>query len=285
MSQALRALTPTRPVWVEHRTAPVSSCRAPAVHEHVALAFFTSGRAAVEQGGRFEVREGDVLLVPAGAPHWLSYGRDTAAWGIGFCGTCYAPSELGPLLEPFERARAGGSAVVAIPGDRQEHVARLCRELADETRSDGAARAHGAWVQKGLLGLVLAEVARAAPTTAPAESTSVVGAALQFIERHCLSSISLRDVAAAVGRSPSYVTTAVKRATGKTVGEWIIAGRLAEARNRLVYRDERVDEIAERVGYADVTHFIRLFRRAHGVTPAAWRAAQRAALNRAESRA
>jgi AraC-like DNA-binding protein len=36
-----------------------------------------------------------------------------------------------------------------------------------------------------------------------------------------------------------------------------------------------LEEVAERVGYADVTHFIRLFRRTHGVTPAAWRAAQR----------
>jgi AraC family transcriptional regulator, transcriptional activator of pobA len=32
-----------------------------------------------------------------------------------------------------------------------------------------------------------------------------------------------------------------------------------------------VEVIAERVGYADSTHFIRLFRRQHGVTPTAWR--------------
>jgi AraC-like DNA-binding protein len=32
-----------------------------------------------------------------------------------------------------------------------------------------------------------------------------------------------------------------------------------------------IEVIAERVGYADATHFIRLFRREHGVTPAAWR--------------
>ena len=34
-----------------------------------------------------------------------------------------------------------------------------------------------------------------------------------------------------------------------------------------------VDVVAERVGYADATHFIRMFRREHGTTPAAWRAA------------
>jgi AraC-like DNA-binding protein len=55
---------------------------------------------------------------------------------------------------------------------------------------------------------------------------------------------------------------------------WIIAGRMAEARRRLLHSDERIDIVAERVGYADVTHFIRMFRRTHGVTPAAWRTAQ-----------
>jgi AraC-like DNA-binding protein len=35
--------------------------------------------------------------------------------------------------------------------------------------------------------------------------------------------------------------------------------------------------IAERVGYADPSHFVRLFRRHHGVTPAAFRAQHRRA--------
>ena len=51
-----------------------------------------------------------------------------------------------------------------------------------------------------------------------------------------------------------------------------------ELSGRGLHSSERVDVISEQVGYADVTHFIRLFRRAHGATPAAWRAAQRRAL-------
>ncbi|NJK32258.1 MAG: helix-turn-helix transcriptional regulator [Deltaproteobacteria bacterium] len=47
--------------------------------------------------------------------------------------------------------------------------------------------------------------------------------------------------------------------------------RMAEARRRLLHSDEMIDVIAERVGYADPTAFIRMFRREHGKTPAAWR--------------
>jgi AraC-like DNA-binding protein len=75
-------------------------------------------------------------------------------------------------------------------------------------------------------------------------------------------------------RSPSHLTTTIRRATGKTVQAWIVEGRLAEAERLLLHTDERIDIVAERVGYKDPTHFIRTFRRARGHTPAAWRAAQ-----------
>jgi AraC family transcriptional regulator, transcriptional activator of pobA len=262
-----------KPVWAERR---VVDCAArpttTAVHEHVALAYFTDGAATIEQRGRFDVAAGDVLLVPAGEPHRWIRSSQHASWGVGFCAPCFAPSELAGLLDPFER----------IPADRRAHLAGLCAELARETTAaeadaaDDPRRVYPALAQRSLLALVLLEIARAANATPAADAQpGVVGSALRYIERHCLRPISLADVAAAVERSPSYVTTALKRATGKTAVDWIIAGRLAEARRRLLHTDERVDRIAERVGYADATHLIRLFRRSHGVTPAAWRAARR----------
>jgi AraC-like DNA-binding protein len=266
-------------VWGEYRSDNGTTRASPrAIHEHPALVFFTKGEVLFEQRGQLAVRAGDVLLVPAGEPHRVQSSQAWACWGIGFCASCYAPTELASVLDPFERARAGASAVVHIPSDRQEYLARLCAELHAETSAERAASPHAELVQKSLLALVLAEISRAASTTSSAGSQpTLVGDALRFIERHCLEPISLRDVAAAVHRSPSYVSTALRRATGKTVVEWIISGRLSEARNRLLHTDEMVDIIAERVGYADATHFIRLFRRAHGVTPAAWRAERRRA--------
>jgi AraC-like DNA-binding protein len=264
----------SRPVWVERFTSePSARTSQPAVHEHAALLFVTDGQVVHEQRERFEVQAGDVLLVPAGEAHRALRATRTTAWGIGFCAACYAPSELASLLDPFERARSGASPVVRVPAARQEHVARLIAELHTETQGK---RMHGELVQKSLLALVLAEVTRAAGVArAAAPHPSLVGDALRFIERKCLEPISLSDVARAVGKSPPYVTTVVKRATGKSVGEWIILGRLSEACNRLHHTDEQVAIIADRVGYADPTHFIRLFRRVYGVTPAAWRGERR----------
>jgi AraC family transcriptional regulator, transcriptional activator of pobA len=252
------------------------ACRARSVvHPYAALVFFTGGNATVEQEGRWELAPGDVMLVPAGTPHRMIHERHAERWGVGFCMPCFA-GELSSLFEPFERARAGGAAVVTIASERRARLEGLLGELElAVARRDRA----GAAVQKSLLALVLDEIVRAAPPLGEAPSRGgelpLVAASLRYIERHCLGPLTLGELAAAVGKSPAHLTTVLRRATGKSAVQWMIAGRLAEARRLLSSSDEPVERIAERVGYADATHFIRLFRRQHGVTPAAWRAGAR----------
>ena len=249
--------------------------RTPVTHSYAALAFYTGGRSRVEQKGEWNLDEGDVLLVPAGAAHRALELRRPQYWGLTFCVPCFAMGGAAALLDPFERVRNGASAVVHVPAARHEYLAGLFRELelvcgAPRAPSDALDA-----VERSLLTLILNEIQRAAssrPSPAASEGGVVVDS-LRFIERHCLRRVTLNDVAAAVGRSPAYVTTALRQATGRSAGQWIVSGRMAEARRRLLHSDEMVDIIAERVGYADATHFIRMFRREHGLTPAAWRTA------------
>lgn len=255
-------------------TAP---CHTPVTHSYAVLTFHTHGQARVEQNGEWNLREGDVHLVPAGAPHRTLEQRRMESWGLAFCVPCFAAGGAASLLAPFERVRDGAAAVVHIPAERQTFLAGLFTELADVGAHP---RGHGdtlAAVQRSLLTLILAEVERAADTNDvhPGPGRGVAVAALRFIERHCLGRLTLHEVAAAVGRSPAHVTTALTRATGRSAVQWIVSGRMAEARRLLLHSDERIDEISGRVGYADPTHFIRMFRREHGATPAAWRALQR----------
>lgn len=260
-----------------------SAPHGPVTHGYAALSFQLRGETRVEQGGLWTVREGDVHLVPAGAPHrrfdagatesGAAESGATESWCLGVCVPCMAAEGVHELLEPFERVRDGGSAVLTIPEARRPYLQSLFAELERTSRHAG----HLAPVERrSLLTLILAEVGRATASEArPGPGGGVVVEAIRHIERHCLGPLTLREVADAVGRSPAYVTGAISRATGRSAVKWIIAGRMAEARRLLLRSDERVDVIAERVGYADPTHFIRLFRREHGQTPAAWRAAHR----------
>lgn len=250
--------------------------RSRVTHSYSTLVFYVGGESRVELKGEWTLRVGDVLLVPAGEPHRMIEAQGAELWGLAFCASCFAAEGAASLLfEPFERVRNGGSAVVHIPSERHAYLENLFVELEKTRARRGQATSHDA-VQRSLLTLILNEVEQASSASAPAlpVRSSVAVDALRFIERNCLGRLTLHDVAAAVGRSPAYVTTALTQATGRSAVQWIVSGRMAEARRLLLHSDEMVDVIAERVGYADATHFIRMFRREHGATPAVWRSAQ-----------
>lgn len=262
-------------IAVAHRThRPTASCaEAPATHVHAALAYYTEGAATLDQRGLWRIEPGDVMLVPAGEPHRVRAVTAPAYWGVAFCAPCVAAEGGASMLDPFDRVRAGASPIVRIAEGRRAFVETLLRELEDLTRTG---RTVDPMVPRSVLTVLLHEVSRAAPPVGAeaAGEGGVVAESLRYIERNCLRPLTLREVARAVHRSPAYVTTALTRATGRSAVAWIVEGRMAEARRRLAQSDEHIDVIAERVGYADATHFIRMFRRMHGATPAAWRASK-----------
>ncbi|WP_313949347.1 DNA-binding response regulator [Leptolyngbya sp. FACHB-261] len=96
-----------------------------------------------------------------------------------------------------------------------------------------------------------------------------------FIEANYHQPITLGDVAQAVGYSPAYLTSLVRRQTGHTVQRWIIEHRMSAARSLLLETDQVVAQIAAKVGYHHTVHFFRQFRQFHGTTPQAWRSAHR----------
>ena len=137
------------------------------------------------------------------------------------------------------------------------------------SRRDGyadAARAH--------LTLLLVHLGRL-QWDVPAERgvEPLLASIFDVVEARYHEPISLRDVADAVRLTTGHLTTVVGRRTGRTVQQWITERRMQEARRLLADTDLTVAEIAGRVGYREAGYFIRRFRTAHGVPPAAWRRA------------
>jgi YesN/AraC family two-component response regulator len=106
-------------------------------------------------------------------------------------------------------------------------------------------------------------------------SRAQLKAVFQFIAAHYHQSISLCDVAKAVGYSPAYLTDLVRRETGQTVNQWIIEHRLNQASCLLLATNQTVSQIAETVGYQNINYFFRQFRHYYGTTPQIWRKLQR----------
>jgi AraC family transcriptional regulator, transcriptional activator of pobA len=176
-----------------------------------------------------------------------------------------------PLLFPFLHGRPGGMLRLEVPVDRRRMwdtaIGSIEAELA--TWREGyrqAALAH--------LTLLLIDLVRLAADVAGDLRRSgepLLADVFAVIDRGHGQPLSLRDVAREVGMTPAHLTTVVRRRTGRTVQEWIIERRMAEARTLLAETNLPVGEVARRVGMADPGYFSRLFRRTYGTTPRSWR--------------
>ena len=96
-----------------------------------------------------------------------------------------------------------------------------------------------------------------------------------FIELNYAQGIGLKEVAQAAGYSSAYLTYLVRKLTGKTVNNWIIERRIAEASTLLLETNYSVEQIAFDVGYQNINHFYCQFRSYYQNTPGAWREIQR----------
>lgn len=83
--------------------------------------------------------------------------------------------------------------------------------------------------------------------------------------------LALPDVAAAVGLSDKYMNVLVKEVTGTTINHAIIRFRMEEAARQLKDPSNRIYEICERIGYADLDHFREVFKKQFGQTPTEYR--------------
>jgi len=250
------------------------------VHPHASIALYLEGRARVWCGASHEVRAGDVLLVPEGMPHYTESCEGLEILGLSLCTSCLSTSSSGVhLMDVFTRVARGECAVRRPDAETAEKMKWLLESLAEELEAPAG---WDALAVEGLLAVLTALVRRTSPGAGLVEhasANSVVGSALAFIASQATEGISLVDVARHVHRSRTHTASLVKAETGLTVVEWITHTRLATARQLLLHTDDTVEAIADRVGFASVSHFHRTFRREMKATPGAWRSTHRVAMD------
>jgi len=106
-----------------------------------------------------------------------------------------------------------------------------------------------------------------------AAASAVVPAWLSDVRERAASGtrVSLRGLALSCGMHPSYLATAFRRAFGCSIGEFQRARRIEAAIDGLRRSDLPLAQLALSCGFTDQSHFSRVFKRAIGVTPAAFR--------------
>lgn len=83
--------------------------------------------------------------------------------------------------------------------------------------------------------------------------------------------ISLSEPAAACGLSPGYFARAFSKSVGTPPYRWLLLQRVLRAKSLLRDADLSLTDIAAACGFADQSHFTRVFTSIVGASPGAWR--------------
>lgn len=123
---------------------------------------------------------------------------------------------------------------------------------------------------------------RAKPSGSPAlepcevqdvQELSPVEQVVRLIRERLPDDITLTEAAAAVHLNPSYLSQLFKQRMNRTFVEYVLQLRMNEAERLLTHTSLRISEIAERLGYADISYFSNTFKRFMGRSPSEFRKA------------
>ena len=99
------------------------------------------------------------------------------------------------------------------------------------------------------------------------EYSHSISKAVAYINKYYMQPINLTNIAAYVHLNPEYFCRLFKEETGKNFSNYLVDIRLNKAVDLLKRTDLKVREIAEIVGYSNLSYFSTLFKKYYGVSP------------------
>ncbi len=95
--------------------------------------------------------------------------------------------------------------------------------------------------------------------------------AIEFIQEHLASELSLVQIAQEINMSQYYFSRLFKQSMGVSVYQYIMQCRIERAIQLLQQKELTIADISRLVGFADQSHFTRQFKRLVGSTPLKFR--------------
>ncbi len=253
--------------------------------DNIELIVGIQGTAYLQQDGeRYEVGEGDVLVLLPGHPHegYAPSQPGTSFYWVHF--TC----DDGFTVEDPDRAEGemslagnnpyfdGLSECLLLPAffhaTGADRIGILWRQLIHINESRYYT---GLGAQYALTSLVIElsqqAVARFDYSSHPPRET--MSRILEWIRAHGSHAISLKDVAQEFNYSREYLARHFRKHMGMSMQDYINNLKLAKAREMLCQSDRPVREIAAALGFHDDKYFLRLFKRYERITPTEYRQA------------
>lgn len=252
-----------------------------AEHAHLLyhLVLYTSGDNEATVGGApVPFRRGTLILVAPNEPHDFSPRKQGRAHydEITFA---FQGEKGASLALPFHQMLSLWSGV-PLAGQRsldltENQIARFTA-LLEEVRSrqgTGGPRAPLGGLEP-VIALLAYVVTLLLDEGASAFAPDAVESARRHLEARLSETVRIRELAELTGRSGEALIRSFRKVHGLSPIAWQHARRIDSAAILLTSTHLPCAEIADRLGYTDVHHFSRMFRKIRGVPPTALRRAR-----------
>lgn len=131
--------------------------------------------------------------------------------------------------------------------------------------------AHLQELRQEIDGLIEEAVREIERTRRSSNSSTPVEQAKAWIREHLAGDLTIKRIADHVHMNPTYFCECFKMQTGETVLDYVTRQRMERAKELLREPGLKLQEVCERIGYADVKYFSRLFKGWTGLTPSQYR--------------
>jgi two-component system response regulator YesN len=95
--------------------------------------------------------------------------------------------------------------------------------------------------------------------------------AKQYIKEKYQLPITLEEISSQIGFNSTYFSTLFKKETGQNFLEYLTDTRIQAAKQLLADTNRSVNQVSEEVGYIDIKHFTKVFKKSTGLTPSEYR--------------
>lgn len=219
--------------------------------------------------------EGDVVLIPPGMPHYWEYEGDSVnqEGEITYLMIAFSPAFIDRCIETFPEIRRslyGRTLPAEALKYGIESSAVIKSVLGRMSESDDIGQ--------------LSEIIRLLPFIFTTTDHKLIGKPIRierdvrriqqvaaYVMAHYSHPIKLDDVASHIGMNRSAFCTFFKRNKGMTFSKFVTLYRLETACELLRATKKQVSEICFAVGFNDLPHFNRVFKKQYGVSPSAFR--------------
>lgn len=104
-----------------------------------------------------------------------------------------------------------------------------------------------------------------------AANSLIVRSAVKYIETHFAEKLTLTDVAEKTYVSQWYLSKLLNKYMDQSFCDLLNSTRIKKAKQLLKDPALKIHEISEMVGFSDVTHFSRIFKKQEGISPNEYR--------------